>query len=49
MLRPEIEHPNTCWSMDFVVDSLFNGRRFRSLTIVEIIAGSVWQSRLAGV
>jgi putative transposase len=23
------------WSMDFVTDSLFNGRRFRSLTVVD--------------
>ncbi len=35
MLRPEIEQPNACWSMDFVVDSLFNGHRFRALTIVD--------------
>jgi hypothetical protein len=27
MLRPEVEQPNACWSMDFVVDSLFNGHR----------------------
>ncbi len=26
---------NECWSMDFVSDSLFNGRRFRALTIVD--------------
>ena len=35
MLRPEVERPNACWSMDFVVDSLFNGHRFRALTIVD--------------
>jgi len=35
MVRPEVERPNACWSMDFVVDSLFNGRRFRALTIVD--------------
>ncbi len=35
MDRPDVECPNTCWSMDFVVDSLFDGRRFRSLTIVD--------------
>ena len=35
MLRPEVESPNACWSMDFVVDSLFNGHRFRALTIVD--------------
>ncbi|MCX6567390.1 MAG: IS3 family transposase [Candidatus Aminicenantes bacterium] len=35
MRRPQVERPNACWSMDFVADSLFNGRRFRSLTIVD--------------
>ncbi|EIR13032.1 putative transposase, partial [Yersinia pestis PY-42] len=24
-----------CWSMDFVADNLFNGRRVRALTIVD--------------
>ena len=35
MDRPPVEYPNACWSMDFVSDSLFNGRRFRALTIVD--------------
>ena len=35
MDRPPSEYPNACWSMDFVCDSLFNGRRFRALTIVD--------------
>ena len=35
MDRPPVEYPNACWSMDFVCDSLFNGRRFRALTIVD--------------
>ena len=35
MDRPDVECPNACWSMDFVVDSLYNGHRFRSLTIVD--------------
>ena len=26
---------NQCWSMDFVSDTLFNGRRFRALTVVD--------------
>jgi putative transposase len=26
---------NQCWSMDFVSDSLFNGNRFRTLTVVD--------------
>jgi len=35
MDRPTAECPNACWSMDFVSDSLFDGRRFRALTIVD--------------
>ena len=35
MDRPKVECPNACWSMDFVSDSLFDGRRFRALTIVD--------------
>lgn len=35
MVRPEAHHINACWSMDFVADSLFDGRRFRALTIVD--------------
>jgi putative transposase len=35
MVRPSVSRWNECWSMDFVSDSLFNGRRFRSLTIVD--------------
>ena len=35
MDRPTAECPNACWSMDFVCDSLFNGRRFRALTLVD--------------
>jgi putative transposase len=27
--------PNQCWSMDFVMDALFDGRRFRALTVVD--------------
>ena len=29
---------NDCWSMDFASDSLFNGRRFRALTVVDIFS-----------
>jgi putative transposase len=35
MQRPEISNINQCWSMDFVADQLFDGRRFRALTIVD--------------
>ena len=35
MVRPQVERPKACWIMDFVADSLFNGHRFRSLTIVD--------------
>ena len=33
--RPPATFLNQSWSMDFVTDSLFNGHRFRSLTIVD--------------
>jgi putative transposase len=29
---------NDCWSMDFASDSLFDGRRFRALTVVDIFS-----------
>jgi putative transposase len=32
---PPAEGINERWSMDFVTDSLFNGRRFRALTVVD--------------
>jgi putative transposase len=33
--RPEVTGPHQCWSMDFVSDQLFDGRRFRALTLVD--------------
>lgn len=33
--RAGAAHANDIWSMDFVSDALFNGRRFRALTIVD--------------
>lgn len=27
---------NECWSMDFVSDQLYNGKRFRALTIIDV-------------
>lgn len=33
--RPELTTINECWSMDFVADQLFDGRKFRALTIVD--------------
>ena len=35
VMRPPATFQNESWSMDFVTDSLFNGRRFRALTIVD--------------
>lgn len=35
MERPDLSTINECWSMDFVSDQLFDGQRFRSLTIVD--------------
>lgn len=33
--RPVLTAPNQCWTMDFVADALFDGRRFRAMTVVE--------------
>ena len=33
--RPTVNSLHECWSMDFVCDNLFNGQRFRCLTIVD--------------
>jgi len=33
--RPVPTGPHQCWSMDFVSDQLFDGRRFRALTLVD--------------
>lgn len=35
MDRPDLTTVNQCWSMDFVADQLFDGRKFRALTIVD--------------
>lgn len=35
MERPEVTTINQVWSMDFVSDQLFDGSRFRALTIVD--------------
>jgi putative transposase len=35
MERTEVSNINECWSMDFVSDQLFDGRRFRALTVVD--------------
>ena len=33
--RLQLTRPNQVWSMDFVSDALFNGKKFRALTIVD--------------
>lgn len=33
--RPELSTIYQCWSMDFVADQLFDGRKIRALTIVD--------------
>ena len=33
--RIDVSSINQCWSMDFVADQLFDGRRFRALTVVD--------------
>jgi putative transposase len=34
--RPLASRPNEIWAMDFVSDALFNGKRFRALTVVDV-------------
>lgn len=36
--RPILTGVDQCWSMDSVSDNLFNGRRFRALTVVDIFS-----------
>lgn len=36
--REEARYINECWNMDFAADRLFNGRRFRALTVVDIFS-----------
>jgi putative transposase len=33
--RPILTGVDQCWSMDFVSDNMFNGRRFQALTVVD--------------
>ncbi|MND94926.1 Integrase core domain protein [compost metagenome] len=33
--RSQAGHLHACWSMDFVADQLYDGRRFRALTVVD--------------
>lgn len=33
--RPKLSTNHECWSMDFVADQLFDGRKFRCLTVVD--------------
>ena len=35
--RPDPTEMHECWAMDFVHDQLFDGKKFRSLTIVDIL------------
>ena len=34
-IQPPDSNYGECWSMDFVADQLFNGRRIRALTVVD--------------
>lgn len=37
--RPDVTKPNDCWTMDFVSDALFKGKRFRALTVMDRCTG----------
>ena len=36
--REDVRNINQCWAMDFVSDCLFNGKRFRALSIIDIFS-----------
>lgn len=38
LVRQQPLQINECWSMDFAADALFNGRRFRVLSVVDIFS-----------
>jgi putative transposase len=38
MGRPDPTEINECWAMDFVQDQLFDGKKFRAITIVDIFS-----------
>ncbi len=38
LIRQQPLRINECWSMDFAADALFNGRRFRVLSVVDIFS-----------
>lgn len=48
MDRPILTAPNQLWSMDFVADALFNGQRFRALTIVDKFTRECLTTEVAG-
>ena len=35
MAHPDVTRANDCWTMDFVSVALFNGKRFRALTVMD--------------
>ena len=35
LARPEVTQANDCWTFAFVSDALFNGKRFRALTVMD--------------
>jgi transposase InsO family protein len=37
-MRQSVQNINDCWSMDFASDGLFNARRFRVLSVVDIFS-----------
>lgn len=38
VMPPAATAPNECWSMDFMSDRLYDGRRFRILTLVDTVS-----------
>ena len=40
--QPQGLYPNHVWGMDFVSDALFDGRRLRLLTVIDLTRANVW-------
>jgi len=38
LVRPIADKVNQCWTMDFVSDALYNGRRIRALTLLDVFS-----------
>jgi putative transposase len=48
LARENIERVNQCWSMDFMIDALHDGRRLKLLTVIDIFTRESLAVKVAG-